>query len=231
MDVPGSRVVTAARSLQVRTTAPEKYRVKPSSSCCEPGASVDIVVSLHGGTTFPPSPRLILLQPVARRWGQLSRGRCWFPSIHRCNIFLSFRYVRAGSQASPQDRFLIMAAEMENAGSQELALFWKEVNKAKVMEHRSVESSHVLAVALGVFGCDIASCWTGSLPQVTLSRPGRCQTHSESAQGRFRGDAGLGTAGAEHGGEFWCEEDIHSFLHSSIHLLHSVPPAHAGGGL
>lgn len=36
--------------LQVRTTAPEKYRVKPSSSCCEPGASVDIVVSLHGGT-------------------------------------------------------------------------------------------------------------------------------------------------------------------------------------
>lgn len=39
--------------LQVRTTAPEKYRVKPSSSCCESGASVDIVVSLHGGTTYP----------------------------------------------------------------------------------------------------------------------------------------------------------------------------------
>lgn len=36
-------------SSQVRTTAPDKYRVKPSSSCCEPGASVDIVVSLHGG--------------------------------------------------------------------------------------------------------------------------------------------------------------------------------------
>lgn len=34
---------------QVRTTAPEKYRVKPSNSSCEPGASVDIVVSLHGG--------------------------------------------------------------------------------------------------------------------------------------------------------------------------------------
>lgn len=37
-------------SPQVRTTAPEKYRVKPSSSCCDAGASVDIVVSLHGGT-------------------------------------------------------------------------------------------------------------------------------------------------------------------------------------
>lgn len=36
---------------QVRTTAPEKYRVKPSSSSCEPGSSVDIVVSLHGGIT------------------------------------------------------------------------------------------------------------------------------------------------------------------------------------
>lgn len=39
-------------SPQVRTTAPEKYRVKPSSSCCEPGTSVDIVVSLHGGTAL-----------------------------------------------------------------------------------------------------------------------------------------------------------------------------------
>lgn len=34
---------------QVRTTAPEKYRVKPSNSSCDPGASVDIVVSPHGG--------------------------------------------------------------------------------------------------------------------------------------------------------------------------------------
>ena len=42
----------------------------------------------------------------------------------------------AGSQASPQDRFLIMAAEMDNAGSQELAHFWREVQKAKIMEHR-----------------------------------------------------------------------------------------------
>eukprot|EP00066_Takifugu_rubripes_P001018 XP_003961911.1 PREDICTED: motile sperm domain-containing protein 2 [Takifugu rubripes] len=84
-----SNVAKNQVAFKVRTTAPEKYRVKPSSSCCEPGASVDIVVSLHGG-----------------------------------------------SQASPQDRFLIMAAEMENAGSQELALFWKEVPKAKVMEHR-----------------------------------------------------------------------------------------------
>lgn len=58
--VPGSHLVTAVLSLQVRTTAPEKYRVKPSSSCCEPGASVDIVVSLHGGTTFSPSPRVFL---------------------------------------------------------------------------------------------------------------------------------------------------------------------------
>ncbi|XP_016111997.1 motile sperm domain-containing protein 2 [Sinocyclocheilus grahami] len=45
----------------------------------------------------------------------------------------------AGFQASPQDRFLVMAAEMESsggAGVSELAQFWKEVSKAKVMEHR-----------------------------------------------------------------------------------------------
>lgn len=29
-----------------------------------------------------------------------------------------------------------MAAEMDNAGSQELVQFWKEVPKAKIFEHR-----------------------------------------------------------------------------------------------
>ncbi|KAL4635725.1 motile sperm domain-containing protein 2 isoform X1 [Arapaima gigas] len=79
-------------AFKVRTTAPEKYRVKPSSSSCEPGASVSIVVSLHKGT----------------------------------------------SQASPQDRFLVMAAEMEQnagAGPSDLGQFWKEVPKGKIMEH------------------------------------------------------------------------------------------------
>ncbi|KAI1899331.1 hypothetical protein AGOR_G00060690 [Albula goreensis] len=79
-------------AFKVRTTAPEKYRVKPSNTSCEPGASVDIVVSLHGGF-----------------------------------------------QSSLQDRFLVMAAEMENnsgSSSPELAQFWKEVPKSKVMEHR-----------------------------------------------------------------------------------------------
>uniref|UniRef100_A0A8C2C9G0 Motile sperm domain containing 2 n=2 Tax=Cyprinus carpio TaxID=7962 RepID=A0A8C2C9G0_CYPCA len=78
-------------AFKVRTTAPEKYRVKPSNSSCEPGASVDIVVSLHGGF-----------------------------------------------QASPQDRFLVMAAEMESsagAGVSELALFWKEVSKVNKCMH------------------------------------------------------------------------------------------------
>ncbi|KAB5576661.1 hypothetical protein PHYPO_G00200260 [Pangasianodon hypophthalmus] len=77
-------------AFKVRTTAPEKYRVKPSSSTCEPGANVDILVSLHGGY-----------------------------------------------QASPQDRFLIMAAEMEpNSGTSDLSQFWKEVSKSKIIEHR-----------------------------------------------------------------------------------------------
>uniref|UniRef100_A0A8C5GEQ5 MSP domain-containing protein n=1 Tax=Gouania willdenowi TaxID=441366 RepID=A0A8C5GEQ5_GOUWI len=85
-----SNVTRNQVAFKVRTTAPEKYRVKPSSNSCDPGASVDIIVSLHGGT------------------------------------------------ASPQDRFLVMAAEMENTSTQELAQFWKDVPKAKVMEHRCV---------------------------------------------------------------------------------------------
>ncbi|KAM6985050.1 motile sperm domain-containing protein 2 [Aplochiton taeniatus] len=79
-------------AFKVRTTAPEKYRVKPSNSSCEPGASVDIVVSLHGGY-----------------------------------------------QASLQDRFLVMAAEMDlNNGMTpvDLSQFWKELPKTKITEHR-----------------------------------------------------------------------------------------------
>ncbi|XP_055734168.1 motile sperm domain-containing protein 2-like [Salvelinus fontinalis] len=94
-------------AFKVRTTAPEKYRVKPSNSCCEPGASVDIVVSLHGGY-----------------------------------------------QASLQDRFLVMAAEMEQnagAGSQELAHFWKDVPKTKIMEHRL--RCHILESTKPILTC------------------------------------------------------------------------------
>uniref|UniRef100_A0A4W5R8C5 Motile sperm domain containing 2 n=1 Tax=Hucho hucho TaxID=62062 RepID=A0A4W5R8C5_9TELE len=79
-------------AFKVRTTAPEKYRVKPSSSSCGAGKRMEITVSLHGG-----------------------------------------------SLCSPQDRFLIMAAEMEpcsGGGSTDLAQFWKGVPKAKIMEHR-----------------------------------------------------------------------------------------------
>lgn len=92
----------------MRTTAPEKYRVKPSNSSCDPGASIDIVVSPHGGLTV-----------------------------------------------SAQDRFLIMAAEMEQSsgtGQTELTQFWKEVPRNKVMEHRLrchiVESSKPTTLTL-----------------------------------------------------------------------------------
>ncbi|NWX59354.1 MSPD2 protein, partial [Promerops cafer] len=94
-------------AFKVRTTAPEKYRVKPSNSSCEPGTSLDIIVSLHGGFA-----------------------------------------------ASLQDRFLIMAAEMDQssgAGVPELTQFWKEVPRAKVMEHRQchvIESSKPSSLTL-----------------------------------------------------------------------------------
>ncbi|XP_043556500.1 motile sperm domain-containing protein 2 isoform X2 [Chiloscyllium plagiosum] len=79
-------------AFKVRTTAPEKYRVKPSNGSFEPGSSLDILVSLHGGV-----------------------------------------------EASPQDRFLVMAAEMNQAaggGPPDLSQFWKEVSRDLMMEHR-----------------------------------------------------------------------------------------------
>lgn len=57
---------------------------------------------------------------------------CFVP----CVFFpMSFK----ASIASLQDRFLVMAAEMEQSsatGAQELAQFWKELPRNKIMEHR-----------------------------------------------------------------------------------------------
>lgn len=48
-------------AFKVRTTAPEKYRVKPSNSSCEPGTSLDIVVSLHGGFAASLQDRFLIM--------------------------------------------------------------------------------------------------------------------------------------------------------------------------
>ncbi|XP_078251734.1 motile sperm domain-containing protein 2-like, partial [Rhinoraja longicauda] len=88
-----TNVTKSSVAFKVRTTAPDKYRVKPSNGSFEPGASMDILVSLHGGV-----------------------------------------------EASPQDRFLVMAAEVNQAAGAaappDLTQFWKEVVRDQVMEHR-----------------------------------------------------------------------------------------------
>ncbi|ERE65919.1 motile sperm domain-containing protein 2 [Cricetulus griseus] len=48
-------------AFKVRTTAPEKYRVKPSNSSCDPGASVDIIVSPHGGLKVSAQDRFLIM--------------------------------------------------------------------------------------------------------------------------------------------------------------------------
>lgn len=61
-----------------------------------------------------------------------------YPSTSLFFFLLIFSW-RAGFSASLQDRFLIMAAEMDQSsgsGVPELAQFWKEVPRTKVMEHR-----------------------------------------------------------------------------------------------
>lgn len=64
-------------AFKVRTTAPEKYRVKPSNSSCDPGASVDIVVSPHGGLTVSAQDRFLIMaaemeQPCGTGTAELS---------------------------------------------------------------------------------------------------------------------------------------------------------------
>ncbi|MBN3303085.1 MSPD2 protein, partial [Amia calva] len=56
-----SNVTKNQVAFKVRTTAPEKYRVKPSNTSCEPGATVDIIVSLHGGFLASPQDRFLIM--------------------------------------------------------------------------------------------------------------------------------------------------------------------------
>ena len=54
-------------------------------------------------------------------------------------LYNKLPFWNAGLTVSAQDRFLIMAAEMEQSsgtGPAELTQFWKEVPRNKVMEHR-----------------------------------------------------------------------------------------------
>ncbi|CAB1327895.1 unnamed protein product [Coregonus sp. 'balchen'] len=48
-------------AFKVRTTAPEKYRVKPSSSSCGAGTSMEITVYLHGGSLCSPQDRFLIM--------------------------------------------------------------------------------------------------------------------------------------------------------------------------
>ncbi|KAG7254375.1 hypothetical protein CRUP_016539 [Coryphaenoides rupestris] len=58
------------------------------------------------------------------------------------NPVFFIRTTAAGYCASLQDRFLVMAAEMEHAGTQDLAQFWKEVSKGTIMEHSYCTAQH-----------------------------------------------------------------------------------------
>eukprot|EP00063_Salmo_salar_P032362 XP_014007197.1 PREDICTED: motile sperm domain-containing protein 2 [Salmo salar] len=48
-------------AFKVRTTAPEKYRVMPSSSSCGAGESMEITVSLHGGSLCSPHDHFLIM--------------------------------------------------------------------------------------------------------------------------------------------------------------------------
>ncbi|XP_036838751.1 motile sperm domain-containing protein 2-like [Oncorhynchus mykiss] len=56
-----SNVTKNQVAFKVRTTAPEKYRVKPSSSSCGAGESMEITVSLHGGFLCSPQDRFLIM--------------------------------------------------------------------------------------------------------------------------------------------------------------------------
>lgn len=94
---------------------------------------MDIVVSLHGGKKDHNiiSVHLNLFSSLLHYTTHLNMSD--HVTLDCVDVCLS------GFQASPQDRFLVMAAEMDaNTGSalHDLAQFWKEVPKSKVMEHR-----------------------------------------------------------------------------------------------
>ncbi|KAG7264607.1 hypothetical protein CRUP_002196 [Coryphaenoides rupestris] len=80
-----------------------------------------------------------------------------------------------GYCASLQDRFLVMAAEMEHAGTQDLAQFWKEVSKGTIMEHRlGCHVQETLKPALSPLGDGPAETGANEQPDVNTTKLDSC---------------------------------------------------------
>uniref|UniRef100_A0A8B9TQS5 Motile sperm domain containing 2 n=1 Tax=Anas platyrhynchos TaxID=8839 RepID=A0A8B9TQS5_ANAPL len=87
-------------AFKVRTTAPEKYRVKPSNSSCEPGTSLDIIVSLHGGFAASLQDRFLIMaaemdqssgsgvQDLSQFWKEVPRTKVMEHRL-RCHVIES----------------------------------------------------------------------------------------------------------------------------------------------
>ncbi|KAJ7319594.1 hypothetical protein JRQ81_019105 [Phrynocephalus forsythii] len=87
-------------AFKVRTTAPDRYRVKPSNSSCEPGTSLDIVVSLHGGCTVSLHDRFLIMaaemdqcaaagaQELTQFWKEVPRSKILEHRL-RCHVIES----------------------------------------------------------------------------------------------------------------------------------------------
>uniref|UniRef100_A0A4W5Q699 MSP domain-containing protein n=1 Tax=Hucho hucho TaxID=62062 RepID=A0A4W5Q699_9TELE len=63
----------------VQGAAPEKYRVKPSSSSCGAGESMEVTVSLHGGSLFSQDRFLIMAAEMEPSCGGGSTDLAQFP--------------------------------------------------------------------------------------------------------------------------------------------------------
>nr|XP_060625981.1 motile sperm domain-containing protein 2 isoform X2 [Anolis sagrei ordinatus] len=84
-------------AFKVRTTAPDKYRVKPSNSSCEPGTSLDIIVSLHGGCAVSLQDRFLIMaaemeqssvvgtQELTQFWKEIPRNKVMEHRL-RCHV-------------------------------------------------------------------------------------------------------------------------------------------------
>ncbi|XP_007889836.1 motile sperm domain-containing protein 2 [Callorhinchus milii] len=89
-------------AFKVRTTAPEKYRVKPSNSSFEPGTTIDILVSLHGGFEASPQDRFLVMAAeidqlagagppdLSQYWKEVPRDQIMEHRL-RCHIIESYK--------------------------------------------------------------------------------------------------------------------------------------------
>ncbi|KAL1021918.1 hypothetical protein UPYG_G00019880 [Umbra pygmaea] len=159
-------------AFKVRTTAPEKYRVKPSSSICEAGTCVTISVSLYGGSVSSSQDRFLIMaaeMDLSSDGGSLDLTQFW-KGIPKANIMEHrLRCHMTESLSSPCSPLTDRPSKMESNSHQDMHTMLLQLMARSSRLEKNIERclwwQKVLTVlVMGLTAWSFSALYTGEWP-------------------------------------------------------------------